>query len=194
MTAGAFVNACLTRHTGRWCYCVCFSTSHVHGRRNFCLYVSNTHQHCRRCVCSESCFLFWLHTHAFIGTASPAASLVHRWSYIVLVSVAHSAVLDHRTMGSYEERLLECSWCRRLGMDSPAGHRPHWVPGLTYIVDFGVLCDPCLHTWWPPHAEYLQRLLPVTRTSSELIVAYAYPLYAEAIVDAAYPAGVVEGG
>ena len=58
MTAGAFVIACLTRHTGRWCYCVCFSTSHVHGRRNFCLYVSKTHQHCRRCVCFECCFLF----------------------------------------------------------------------------------------------------------------------------------------
>ena len=67
MTAGAFVFACLTRHIGRWCYCVCFSKSHVHGRRNFCLCVSKTYQHCRRCVCFESCFLFWLHTHAFVG-------------------------------------------------------------------------------------------------------------------------------
>ena len=42
MTAGAFVIACLTRHPGRWCYGVCFSNSHVHGRKNCSLYVSKT--------------------------------------------------------------------------------------------------------------------------------------------------------
>ena len=104
----------------------------------------------------------------------------------MLVSVAHPAVLDNRTMGSYEERLLECCWCRRLGMDSLTGHRPHWVPGLTDIDGIGVLCDPCLDRWWPPHAEYLQRLLPVTRTSSELIAAYAYPICAKVILHPAY--------
>ena len=37
--AGAFLIACLTSHTDRRCYCVCFSALHVDGRRSFNLHV-----------------------------------------------------------------------------------------------------------------------------------------------------------
>ena len=104
----------------------------------------------------------------------------------MLVSVAHPAVLDHRTMGSYGYRWLQCSWCDRWGMCTPDDYRPYWVPGLTDVDGIGVLCDPCVNRWWPPHAEYLQRLLPVSRTSSELIAAYTYPVYAEVTTYPAY--------
>ena len=55
--AGAFLIACLTSHTDRRCYCVCFSALHVDGRRSFNLHVFKTHQHCRRCVCFGFLFL-----------------------------------------------------------------------------------------------------------------------------------------
>ena len=72
--------------------------------------------------------------------------------------------------------------------------RPWWVPGLWDIDGIGLLCDTCDYAGYPPHGRYLQAVLKVSRSSSELIVAYLYPVYAEAIAYAAYPVAVVQGG
>ena len=67
-------------------------------------------------------------------------------------------------------------------------------PGLRDIDSKGLICDPCDYAGCPPHGRYVQAVLKVSRSSSELIAAYAYSVYAEAIAYAAYRAAVVQGG
>ena len=112
----------------------------------------------------------------------------------MLAYLAHPAVLDHRAMGSYGDRWMQCSWCNRWGKTVPDNLRPWWVPGLWDIDGIGLLCDTCNDHGFPPHDRYVQAILKVSGLSSELIAAFAYPVYAEAIAYAAYPAAVVQGG
>ena len=64
--------------------------------------------------------------------------------------------------------------------------RPWWIPGLCDIDGIGLLCDPCNNAGRPPHGRYLQAVLKVPRSAGELIAAYKYPVYAEAIGYAAF--------
>ena len=123
-----------------------------------------------------------------------AAISAHRRSYIVYVSLAHFAVLAHRTMGSHGYDWRQCSWCNRWGKCLGDEVRPYWIPGLWDIDGIGLICDTCGHAGCPPHGRYLQAILKVSRTASELIAAYAYPVYAEATTYATYPASCVQDG
>ena len=123
-----------------------------------------------------------------------AAISAHRRSYIVYVSLAHSAVLAHRTMGSHGYAWRQCCWCNRWGKCLADELRPDWIPGLWDIDGIGLNCDTCHHANSPPHARYLQALLKVSRLSSECIAAYTYPVYAEATTRATYPLAVVLDG
>ena len=69
-----------------------------------------------------------------------------------------------------------------------------WVPELWDIDGVGKICDTCSDYGCPPHGRYVQTVLKVSRTSAKPIAAFAYPVYAEAIRYAAYPAAVVQGG
>jgi len=64
--------------------------------------------------------------------------------------------------------------------------RLYWIPAL-------LICDTCDHAACPPHGRYLEAILKVSRTSSELIAAYAYPVYATATADATHPSVVMPG-
>ena len=116
-------------------------------------------------------------------TAAPSSTryeaiLAHRRSYIVRVSLAHSAVLAHPTMWSHGHQWMQCSWCNPWEQCLGDDDRPYWIPAL-------LICDTCDHAGCPPHGRYLQAILKVSRLSSELIAAYAYPVYAETTTTAA---------
>ena len=97
------------------------------------------------------------------------------------------AVLEHRTMGSYGYRWMQCSWCNVWG-------RVAWPvdtiqpPIVLFDVDgCGLICEPCYDRGWPPHALYVIHVLRRSRASlptrvAELIAVYAYAAYAEATV------------
>ena len=91
---------------------------------------------------------------------------------------------------------MQCSWCKRRGTCQPDDLRPWWVPGLWNIEGIGLLCDKCDDHGDPPHARYLEGLLrtKVSRTSSELIAAYTYPVYAKAIAIPGNQASLAQGG
>ena len=76
--------------------------------------------------------------------------------------------------------------------------RPYWVPGLLDIDGIGVLCDTCDNAACddigPPHARYLQAILKVSRPLSELIAAYAYPVYAKATTSVTHPSVAMPDG
>ena len=50
-----------------------------------------------------------------------------------------------------------------------------------------IYCVPCTDAGSPPHGRYLEAIIKVSRTSSELIAAYAYPVYAAATTAASHP-------
>ena len=64
--------------------------------------------------------------------------------------------------------------------------------GVAILTDvdwaYGLLCDPCYYRGWPPHYDYLRKIL---RTNESLaspgilyaIAVYAYPVYAGAVRD-----------
>ena len=81
---------------------------------------------------------------------------------------------------------MQCSWCKRWGKCNPDDLRPWWIPGLWDIDGIGLLCDTCKDAGRPPHGRYLQAVLKVPRSAGELIAAYKYPVYAEAIGYAAF--------
>ena len=81
---------------------------------------------------------------------------------------------------------MQCSWCKKWGKCIPDDYRPWWIPGLWDIDGIGLLCDTCKDAGRPPHGRYLQAVLKVPRSAGELIAAYKYPVYAEAIGYAAF--------
>ena len=81
---------------------------------------------------------------------------------------------------------MQCSWCKRWGKCNPDDLRPWWIPGLWDIDGIGLLCDTCKDSGRPPHGRYMQAVLKVPRSAGELIAAYKYPVYAEAIGYAAF--------
>jgi hypothetical protein len=50
-----------------------------------------------------------------------------------------------------------------------------------------IYCVTCADAGRPPHGRYLEAILKVSRTSSELIAAYTYPVYATATTAATLP-------
>ena len=63
-------------------------------------------------------------------------------------------------MGSYGDRVLECTWCTRQGQTL----LPEFIRApLVHLWDIdgtGILCHPCDERGEPPHYSYIGRLLP----------------------------------
>ena len=102
------------------------------------------------------------------------------------VPLGRIVIFDHRTMASLVGLTMHCAWCDRPGMVQGAIHHRRNIPELqglwiigsrNYIV---AICNKCGDHGDPPHARFLQGLLRehVSRTPSELIAAYAYPVHA----------------
>ena len=72
-----------------------------------------------------------------------------------------------------------------VGMCLPDDYRPYPVPSY---------CNPCADAGGPPHGRYLEAILKVSRSSSELIAAYTYPVYANATTSATHPSVVMLDG
>ena len=57
-----------------------------------------------------------------------------------------------------------------------------------------IYCVTCADAGGPPHGRYLEAILKVSRSSSELIAAYTYPVYANATTSATHPSAVMPDG
>ena len=65
--------------------------------------------------------------------------------------------------------------------------------GVMILMDvdsaYGLVCDPCYNRGWPPHYDYLCKILRTNETLTEpdilhAIAMYAYPVYAESFLEA----------
>ena len=85
-------------------------------------------------------------------------------------------------MGSHGAGWQRCVRCRRWGMT--ADPIPEGVAILT-DVDWagGLICDPRYYRGWPPHYDYLRKILTTNEAFAipdilQAIAMYAYPVYA----------------
>ena len=82
-------------------------------------------------------------------------------------------------MGSYGNTWVRCSWCERWGKCTGNPLDPNDM--LTDIDGIGVLCDPCYNLGYPPHYDYLWKLLRsiTSRVLAGRVAAFAYTSCAE---------------
>lgn len=74
-------------------------------------------------------------------------------------------------MGSFGERWLECYWCGRPGQCCLDATEP------LFDIDAwgGIFCLPCYERGYPPHHNYLQKLLDVDWNDAVMIAQFTYP-------------------
>ena len=84
-------------------------------------------------------------------------------------------------MGSFGDSWLSCTWCQKKGMN--CGEIPDDVAILCDIDGIGLLCELCQVRQWPPHYDYVEKLLGAAKLGGKYqvyaIADFAYPICAE---------------
>ena len=107
---------------------------------------------------------------------------------VVIASVSILAQGDHM------HKWVRCAYCSRRGK-SNEWHWNRTASACSWEIDsIGVLCFACYERDYPPHSEYVQKLLPVPPTTALIIAAFAYPIFANRLAfDACWNLDYAEG-